>query len=486
VKPTIDPYLEKLETTDKKIYQKLLQTMVKYSELHAALAQHSTTPTEILQKIADHYELAKLPTQLIANPNCPRKILQQAMKELPESLLHALASNENLTREDLATLISYPELAEILASRNNLPADYFVYLWENYLVDKKDSLTGINLSLLRALAWNPSTPLKVLKNLAKYELLNSPNEVESLLMSNPSLPEIDRAQYALMGITAAENGLLDESVWPLSYPSDLVFEIVDFHEDLLLALAEVGHPAGLLRTDYIPNSIDELDSTLMFNFWLDNQSIYKTLWPELREKNQEEAETIQFTHATGDRIAVERVYFFYNGIELEHHHEGDYHAIADLPDWITSSPDLSEAIDDFTWRDFDIAVGEDGIEFTQAWCLANVDLDYISLTDKAYDFIKHQYRISQGDGNERFFPAEIVDSKIGAYSWKKLSDAKKELLIAFIKRVYLEQEDDFYQLAEHYLLCIYLNPHTPRNLIEKYLLDIDSEVLKQAEALKSL
>jgi len=55
-----------------------------------------------------------------------------------------------------------------------------------------------------------------------------------------------------------------------------------------------------------------------------------------------------------------------------------------------------------------------------------------------------------------------------------------------IKHVFLEKELNFERAAEHFLTCIYLHPATPSNLIQDYLLDNDSEILKEAIAIDRL
>lgn len=499
MKLAIDPYLAKLAEKDRQIYLKVLQSMVNYKEIHNALAQDSNTPSEILQKIADQYDSHEIPHLVVANANCPRKILDLALDQIPDSLpsaesdlflsstiddrySRALATNESLTRKDLEKLIMRSDLAPTLAERTNFPADLFVRLWESLLTDKSDPMAGINRHLLMSLALNPVTPLKILKNIAKYEILNYPSQVESWLISNPGLPTTERANYALLGISPVENRITRDFIWFEPCPSDLVFHVADFPDDLLLELAKIGHPGGLLRTDYIPDKPSDLDWHSIFSTWHNDESIYKTLWPELREMHQSD-HPIQFIHATGDYSSDERTYFIHSGLEFED--LGNFHATEGLPDWFISSPNLEDAVDSFSWQELDEVIGME-IEFIQAWSLANVESDYISLTEKANDWIKTQYEISQGDGNERYFPAEIVDSKIRAYSWKKLSKAKKEFLIEFVKRVYLEHADEYFQYAEHYLLCILLNPNTPKDLIEKHLVEIDSELLKQARAIINL
>jgi hypothetical protein len=152
-----------------------------------------------------------------------------------------------------------------------------------------------------------------------------------------------------------------------------------------------------------------------------------------------------------------------------------------LPDWFISFPDVQKAIWNFEDKDFDF-VAEFEIEFAQAWALAKADSEYISLTEAAEEFITEQ----DENGEDKFRPAEIIDSKIQAYGWEKLTDKKKGFLIQLIKHVYLERDINFEKAAEHFLTCIYLHPDTPSKLIEDYLLDIDSEVLKEAIAIDRL
>jgi hypothetical protein len=505
MKLPVDPYLEKLAEKNHKTYQRVLQAMLQHKEIHGSLAQDSNTPADILQKIAEQYDSEKIPYQVMGNPNCPRKILNLALNRIPDpqqimdpaldaddefelsmsSILDnnysfSLATNESLTREDLGKLITKPYLADTLASRTNFPADFFVYLWENYLIDRKDPLAGFNQPLLKALAQNPKTPVKVLKNLSKYEILDSPNEIQSLLMSNPSLPETERAHYALLGITPVENRILKNFGWPTPYPSDIAFELVDFPDDLLLELAKIGHLGGLLRTEYIPDSFDDLDSDWIFKLWHGNDWMHKTLWPELREI--EPNADFEFVHEIDGLSGYEKTYFRYGPINpAVDDFVDDFYSIEGLPDWFTSTPDVGDSIANLSWREIDDIV-EFGLEAMQAWALAIHDSKYIALTEEANSFIIEEERDFDED---RFETAQIIEEKCVAFSWKNLTDKKKEFLIGFIKKVFLEKIEGQFEYAEHFLLCMYLNPYTPASLIEKYLLDIDSEVIHQAVAFKS-
>jgi hypothetical protein len=503
MKPAVDPYLERLEQKDNVAYLKVLNEMVTRPEFHSALAQHSKTPPEILQKIAGHYDSDKIPHQVISNPNCPRSILDLAFQQIPNSepilatdsdeelelfmssildgYPFSLASNESLTRADLEKLITKSKIADVLASRTNLPTDFFVFLWENYLVDKKDPLAGINLALLKALAQNPMTPVKVLKNLAKYEILNSPNEVESLLMSNPSLPDAEKAQYALLGITPTRNRFLDNFNWYLPYPSDLAFQVEDFPENLLFALAEAGHPSGLLKTDYIPTSVDDVDSLAALNSWIADTSIFKTLWPGLRNRQAEPP--VSFTYRTGN-VVFDATFILYAAMWSPFRDaDADWNFIeGSLPDWFISYPNVEVAIWNFQVRDFESVIEFD-LEYVQAWALSTADSEYISLTKFADEFITEQDNSDEYSAEDKFRAAEIIDSKLHGYGWDKLSDNKKEFLIQLIKKVFVERNPHLEKSAEHLLTCIYLHPDTPKSLIEKHLSDIDSRTLNHAKLL---
>jgi hypothetical protein len=117
-------------------------------------------------------------------------------------------------------------------------------------------------------------------------------------------------------------------------------------------------------------------------------------------------------------------------------------------------------------------------EWLKAWALSEADPELIALTELGKDFIIEQ-DLDRFD-EDRLFDANIVESEISPYSWKKLSNQKKEFLIKFIKDVYMRQEDDFYQYAEHFLVCICLNQNTPEDLIRSQLKDLDSKILIEA------
>ena len=485
----LDPYLARLEETNSKVLFELLDEMVKYPELHSGLAQHSTTPRAILAKVIERYEdSALIPAHVLGNPNCPRELIEQTLDDTSASGPHLamLATNETLTREDLKRLISRPELASNLAGRSNLPPDLFVEIWENYLVNLNDATFNLNLPVVKSLACNPMTPLKILRNLSKYESKDYPGLVKALLMSNPAFPAETKAQYALTGIKPEKNAL--DKVDTDWYPSNDVFAIQNFPENLLISLITIGHPGGYLRTDVIPTEELTLDSKFIFDLWLRDQSIYKTLWPELREMSPNGVEFERwYTNGTGF------TYFDIKGLDFEHEERRDdddinYHAIPESPAWIPYQIHYSDALDDFYNTEFYEVANWGILDWVEAWNLSNHDPEYISLVDEddaAMQFIWNQGIDIWDDG--RLMAAVVIDELVKPFSWKTLSVAKKAFLIEFIKSVYLSGEDGYYQYAEHFLTCIALNPHTDDELIQQLFVDVplDSELIGAAIELRN-
>jgi hypothetical protein len=484
----VDPYLEKLESVEPAVFQELLQEMVKFPALHGGLCQNFGTPTAILTQVIESYkDFPLVPHQVLGNANCPRKLVDHFINDPVSGSLHlqSLATNENLNRHDLDVLISFPELAPNLAGRSNLPADLFIYIWTNYLVDTKDAAFSLNLPVLKALACNPKTPLKILRNLSKYDLLDAPGLVKSLLMSNPALPSATRAQYALLDFKPGQN-ILDkvESTW---YPTNEIFDIAEFPDHLLVSLIEVGHPGGYLRTDVIPSQGGALGSNAIFDLWISDQSIYKTLWPELSDIKPFEADFKRW-YSFGEGFT----YFDVVGIDLEHEERQDdgelnYHAIPGSPTWLPYEMNFSDAQNDFYSTDFQFVADSGILEWAEAWNLSNYESEYISLVVKdnlAMQFIFDQ-RMDIWEAG-LWFDAIIVDELCKPYSWNNLSSAKKAFLIEFIKSVFLNGEDGYYQYAEHFLICIALNPHTEDGLIEKFFVGqfSDSQLIQDALKLR--
>jgi hypothetical protein len=484
----LDPYLVKLENLDPKGFQELLNEMVKFPTLHNGLVQHSRTPSPVLAQVIEQYQdLASIPIHLLGNPNCPRELVEKSLTVLAadSQQLEMLATNESLDRNDLNKLISHPELAASLAGRNNLPPDLFIYLWEKYLVDLSDAAFSLNLPLLKALACNPKTPVKILRNLSKYDLLDSAAWVKSHLMSNPALPSAMKVEFALLNFVPTIN-VLDRFAthW---FPTDKVFGVEGFPEHLLVSLVKIGHPGGYLRTDAIPPADESSDSKSVFNLWLSDQSIYKTLWPELRDIQPGGVDFKRWLDG-GRGLS----YFEIAGLDFEHEErlddeEFNYHATEELTDWLPIEIYYPEAISDFSYLDFSEVAEWNVLEWAQAWSLSNVDSDYISLVEKdniALQFIWDQsmdrwYELRELD-------AIIDDELVKPYSWKSLTSEKKSFLIEFIKSVYSGGEDGYYQYAEHFLICIVLNPHTEDELIEKYFVGqlSDSQLIQDAIELR--
>jgi hypothetical protein len=490
----LDPYLVKLESHDPKGFQELLQEMVKFPTLlHNGLAQHSRTPTSVLAKVLEHYkdDPVLIPVHMFGNPNCPKELIEDSLKNLAEDLprLEMLASNETLNRDELNRLIARPELAASLAGRSNLPPDLFTYLWDNYLVDLNDAAFNFNVPLLKALACNPKTPFKILRNLSKYDLPDYPDLVKSLLMSNPALPSTTKAEFALLHFKEAEN-LLDKSNtdW---FPTNKAFGIEEFPEHLLASLVNIGHPGGYLRTDAVPSRDMSLESKSVFDLWLSDQSIYKTLWPELRDI---QPGGVDFKRWLDGGRGVS--YFEIAGLDFEHEDrlratnnpdETNYHATKEFTDWLPIEIYYPEAIDDFKYIDFSEVAVWGVLDWALAWSLSSYNSEYISLVevdDVVFQFIWDQSMDRWWEDRELL---TVVDEElVKPYSWKRLSVQKKTFLTEFIKSVYLGGENGYCQYAEHFLICIALNPHTDDDLIEKFFVGqfSDSQLIQDALKLR--
>jgi hypothetical protein len=480
----VDPYLEMLESRDPKCFKELLQEMVNCPSVHEGLVQNSTTPAAILSQVIKKYkDPNSVPAQILANPNCPRGLIDEFIEKSSDDAiqLKMIAANETLNREDLKKLISQRELAPILTGRTNLPADFFIYIWENFLVDLKDAAFNLNLPLLKALACNPKTPLKILRNLSKYEVIDYPGLVKSLLMSNPALPSDLKAHYALLGFEQGENVLdKNNTDW---YPTNGVFAVDGFSDHLLIALADLGHPGGYLRTDVIPPENQAMNSNAIFDLWISDQSIYKTLWPELKG-----VQGPDFWYSHG---GTGFTFFGIEGVHFEHSERQDdgelnYHAIPDSPTWLPYEIDYSDALSDFKYNDFQDVADSGVLEWAEAWNLSNFDPDYISLVDTddlADKFMWDQHMdIAEYMDEGLWFIAKVDDELCRPYSWKVLSLSKKSFLIEFISSVYLSAQDGYWQYAEHFLVCICLNPFTEDELIQKHFVDksLGSDLVEQA------
>jgi hypothetical protein len=65
------------------------------------------------------------------------------------------------------------------------------------------------------------------------------------------------------------------------------------------------------------------------------------------------------------------------------------------------------------------------------------------------------------------------------YSWKAIPNERKEIITAVIVDGFNTKVDTKYQYAEHFLVCIALNPYTPES-IKNSLKEVDSKVVSQA------
>ena len=275
------------------------------------------------------------------------------------------------------------------------------------------------------------------------------------------------------------------------FPTNKAFGIEEFPEHLLASLVNIGHPGGYLRTDAVPSRDMSLDSESVFDLWLSDQSIYKTLWPELRDI---QPGGVDFKRWLDRGRGVS--YFEIAGLDFEHEDrlratnnpdETNYHATKEFTDWLPIEIYYPEAIDDFKYIDFSEVAVWGVLDWALAWSLSSYNSEYISLVevdDVAFQFIWDQSMDRWWEDRELL---TVVDEElVKPYSWKRLSFEKKTFLTELIKSVYLGGENGYYQYAEHFLICIALNPHTDDDLIEKFFVGqfSDSQLIQDAIKLR--
>lgn len=519
-----DPYLDRLSETYPELYEGILLEFLKRPETRVALTRHEKTPTEILRKIAS--DNGAPIGNILSNPNCPTEIIAATLKSGKDDDLLAIAQNSAIDESVIRQLAksSYSPVFTWICRRPDCPADllesFFTICEKEWQSAAKrvqeeaeannsaniifgDDVFGeiddfamyyeIDEYLLEAIASNPNTPKRVFDKMMKMELHKGwfgGGSLGSTLLSNPSVSAEDKAYLNLQGITKHEDTSVRVSSMIEHYglPTSKAFEYSKFPLKFLEALNEVGHPSALLNPSLkIVNQRYEFND--LVDNWVKHETIYRTLWPELIDR-----EDIFFWYQRSSYDG-DQFYFSIPGVELEHEFvRGSYtynsmsYPFVDRP-WVETveTMDIELSHENFSYRDveelFDYSDDGEQYDLILAALLSKnswereVAAPQYSLTKKGEEFIC--------EWAESYFEDDIVmrvkihPERALPYSWKAMSDAKKNQIVQIIIEGFKQKVDSKYQYAEHFLTCIALHPDTPES-IKDALKTVDSKPIQQA------
>ena len=158
---------------------------------------------------------------------------------------------------------------------------------------------------------------------------------------------------------------------------------------------------------------------------------------------------------------------------------------------IVETMDLEMSHENFSFRDieeyFEYIEDGEGSDLILAAVISKniwskeVDSPQYLLTKKGEEFVCELADEFISD-DERELKVIIKIEKALPYSWKALSIERKEKIMEIIIDGFEEKIDTKFQYAEHFLVCIALNPHTPALLKDK-LKKLESKVITQALAI---
>jgi hypothetical protein len=523
-----DPYLDKLAESYPELYEEILVEFLKRPETRVAISRHEKTPPEILRTIAS--DIGAPWESILSNPNCPIEIIEKKLKSGEDDALIYITQNCAIDESTIRSIAksSYSPVLTWVSRRPDCPPDVLEGLfklyeeqWNNlrkrvsqettsddsgtitddFLLDGSEDYwleydTELDDALLEAIAGNPNTPQHVFKKMMTMEVKRKRYDDTSLgstLMNNPSVSAEDKAFLSLQGISETKDNLnvISSMISHYGLPTSHAFEYSKFPLKFLEALNELGHPSGLLhpRLRIIPNQ--KYDFNELVDSWIKYETIYRTLWPELKER-----EDVNFLYwrssYNGDNF-----FFSCKGVDFEHffdRYSQDYNSMGfpfnERP-WAETveTMDIEMSNENFWERDIlDLfEYGEDGEQYDlilaavvskSSW-VKEVESPEFTLTKKGEAFVCENAESFFVD--DRSVKVEVLPEKALPYSWKAIPLEKKIQITRVIIEGFNKKVDTKYQFAEHFLTCIALNPATPEE-IRKELAAVDSKLVSQALA----
>ncbi len=512
-----DPYLDRLADSNPNLYNELLLEFLKHPQTKEAIVRHESTPMEVLRLISRE-KLSQDLDFMLQHPNCPPELIEQKIKEGNESDLLEIAKNCSINVEQINELAKNPSSSVLfwICRRPDCPPDVlestFLVCEKKYeeavdisedgayelssdpIIDISDNLDLFEIGdFILAIAANPNTPQQIFKKMLKMNLnLEDTNGdvLGSVLLQNFSVSDEDKVFLSLSGfVKTIKDSSQDYSM--INYyglPTAIAFTLPNFPQRFRQALANVGQPLALLDPD-----IEILNQKYKFNEiigqWIKHETIYRTLWPELGERND-----ISFFYQRSSYDG-DNFYFDCRGVEFEHNFlRGAYtynsmsYPFIERP-WVETveTMDIEMSHENFSRHEieemFDYASGEDDYEVILASIISKnfwaqeVPIPQYSLTRKGNEFVCEWAESFFAD--DRDLRVIVYPLKALPYSWKALSSERKDKITEVIIEGFKAKVDTKYQYAEHFLACIALNPYTP-NSIKSLLKEVDSKVVSQA------
>jgi hypothetical protein len=516
-----DPYLDRLEASDPALYEEIVLEFLKRPETKSAITRHEKTSTAVLRVIAKDNG-APLGS-ILSHPNCPPELIETSLKSGNDDDLISIAQNCSLGEETIRILAksSYTPVLTWVSRRPDCPSDVLEELFsiceqqwqsaksqrdaqpdhsstifdDDFLFgdDNYDVYFEIDEYLLEAIAANPNTPQEVFKKMMSMDLHAkwlSDGSLGATLMSNSSVSAEDMAFLSLQGFTKREDDISGSVSMIEHYglPTSKAFEYAKFPAKYLEALNELGHPSGLLHPN-LKNVDQEYDFNLFVNDWIKYETIYRTLWPELTQR-----EDVFFWYWRSSYDG-DHFYFSCKDVEIEQEFSrgsNSYNSMTypfiDRP-WVETDEnmDIEMSHENFSNRDveelFDYSDEGEQYDLILAAIVSKnswsheVESPQYSLTKKGEDFVCEWAESFFED--DRDVRVRVIPEKALPYSWTALPIEKKEKITEIIIDGFNGKVDTKYQFAEHFLTCIALHPGTPAS-VKELLKMVESKVVTQA------
>lgn len=473
----LDPYLEKLKADDIDTYSEYLGSLVGELDSARVLIYYEFTPQEILEDVAKKHPV--LLVEMLQHRNCPRELLDWAMKEGTEESISALISSPlPISGDEFVAIWAKSEIGQrvALASRPDCPTDLLMDTW--YSDFSQDSLFENNRDIaFTNIAGNPNIPKKLIVEIMKYPLdivLHGKLTLGELLMQNPAVSDETKTLLAQRGVknklTETE---IDVQQLISSWPSNHVYRARDVQQKYRDLFSSMAHPESILD---IRESLAEINysSKTVLQYWITdrNKRIYKCLWPDLANNA--------------------KVNFFYSASSWEGDHAyvgvvGDLDLSDDdfknevhgTENWITSSNTLSfdEVSEEISQRGFlDILESEPTEEIIiSAALIERASGGLFSITEKGKQYIH--------DAGNDWFEDDITylaEAKPDPSQkvWSNLDATRQQAILNVIQSA-LQDGSENLKFAEYLGALLALNPSLSDEM-RKQLENMPSEIIKKA------
>ena len=485
-----DPFLAALVESKPKFEQEIYEFFLE-KNLDNSITDFANTPKWALTRLYEKYQKANQGSymygSILRHPNFDLELVDQLIKEGKHEYYSWIVHNPNVGAKRLIAISKGGD--EIAAGW----ANYYLYkdtpeiegMLINELKKKKiEDISFIANHIIRTCKLPESCVDQLMKkyldkNIDKY---SKEETVGKILARNPHLAPEQRAALHLMGYEIlAEAGaeppyLASSSLFPTAHYK----KSLSADKSLLKSLAAAGHPFSAIDEDYKEAKV-EINELNLYQL-VKAEFLHRALWTELVG-----VDGFQLTYRNGYRVM---------DLFISHATLGEEFANSDFDDgWSVGG--VLAGYEDRNWIETDQTIDPDRaadllVNFGESW--DEIIYNYESLSELYAPALAHfaagdtyteyteKYGVKLTDAAEDVIVdtacenADQEEFDVDPYlntvykenlSWKKLSNSKKEQIVALLKCGMQSTNSDLRGDAQHLLGCIALHPATPKNILKE-------------------